>query len=109
MSETLISDANSGIAIKQMGTRFDVFLHEQPLDRFTTYKAAASFATDLYVAKCASADDELIGQKRFIAAAVGNGGNVIVMSKTKHGYIVQRIGSPERFEVVAEYLLDPVE
>jgi len=103
---TAFGGAN-GLSIRQVGSSYGVFWADKELDRFASYKDAAPLLQDLSISRIAAAGDELIGQLKFCENAFGEGGIVIVVGKAKDGYVVQRQGTRERFEVIADELSDP--
>lgn len=109
--ETLVAAGGMKImADAQRGSRkFGVFVDNQPIDWFAKYDDASKLAQDLFVAK-AQSDDPMIGKTRFCPSAMGNGQNVVVVAKTKNGYIVQPCGEPSnrRMEVDGGVLSDPI-
>jgi len=88
--------------------RFGVFMANQEVDWFPGYAQASKLVQDLTVSCSVHPDDSLIGQRRFCPADMGNGQNVVVIARTKNGYVVQPVGSTRRFEVSADVLSEPV-
>jgi hypothetical protein len=88
--------------------RFGVFMAGQEVDWFSGYGQASKLVQDLTVSCSVNADDPLIGRRQFCPADMGNGQNVVVVARTKNGYIVQTVGSTRRFEVSPDVLSEPV-
>jgi hypothetical protein len=99
--------ASGGLKICKDKGRFGLFLASQEIDWFADYNDASKLAQDLFVAK-ASTDDPMIGTRKFCPGAVNNGQIVVVVSKSRNGYIVQPAGTNGRMEVSAEVLSDPL-
>lgn len=88
--------------------RFGVIMAGKELDWFPSYNQASALVQDLTVSSSVNPDDALIGQLRFCPSDMGNGRNVVVVARTKNGYVVQPVGATTRFEVSPDVLSDPV-
>ena len=89
---------SDNIKIKTDGENFHLFIKDVEVDRAKDYDKIARLAADLYVSS-AQSNDPKIGSKVFVPSAMGSDDPVIVIAKTEHGYIVQRTGIDQRFEV----------
>ena len=89
--------------------KFGVFVDNRAIDWFSRYEDASKLAQDLFVTR-ARIDDPMIGTIKFCPSALGNGQNVVVVAKTKNGYVVQPCGGPSanRMEVSGEVLSEPI-
>jgi hypothetical protein len=89
--------------IKTDGQNFMLYISGQEVERSKDYNTVAKLATDIHVSRFAS-NDEMIGRRMFAPASMGESGPVIVVAKTKGGYLVQKAGSQQRFEILPEFL-----
>lgn len=97
----------NGLSIRQDGVKFGVFLGASALDWFANYQDARRLTQDLSISRLASANDVLLGQVKYCSDAITSGKTVIVIAKVKSGYMVQTIGTQERFEVAEAELSEP--
>ena len=108
--ETLIAfDGPNGLSLRHDKTRalpFGVFLGSTALDWFSVEPDARKLTQDLSISRIASAGDKMLGQIRYCGDALSNGKSVIVIAKTPSGYMVQTVGTQERFEASQEELSD---
>jgi len=95
--------AGGNTIIKTDGKDFILFVGGNEVDKSADYNAVAKLATDIYVAKAASNDD-MIGRKMFAPSSVDPSSLVVVVAKSPNGYVVQKSGSTQRFEVESEFL-----
>jgi hypothetical protein len=96
--------AAGAITIKQGDGQFTLFVNGAEIETNTDYDAIAKLATDIHMSKVRASGDKLIGTRMYAPSAVDNGGPVIVIAKTEHGYLVQRTGSTQRFEITENFL-----
>jgi hypothetical protein len=94
--------------VQAPNSRFGVVMAGREVDWFTGYAHASKLVQDLTVSCSVHPDDALIGQRQFCPADIGNGNNVVVVARTKNGYLVQTVGTMRRFEVSADVLSEPV-
>jgi hypothetical protein len=104
--------ASGGLKIVAHGGRFGVFVSNKQggwkeADWFDKYADASKLSQDLFVAQ-ATSDDPIIGDRKYCPNAMGNGQIVVVVAKTKNGYIVQPTGTTVRLEVSADVLSNPM-
>jgi len=96
--------AAGNIQIKQEGSNFFLFVGGKEVERRSAYAPIAKLATEIHVAKAAT-NDSLIGKQMFAPAAVGSDNPiVVVVAKVEHGYLVQRVGTDQRFPILPELL-----
>lgn len=96
--------ASDGIAIKRDGGQYALFVSGSEVERCAEYGPLAKLATEIHVARCMAAGDEMIGKRMFAPSDLDISGSVIVVAKTAEGYMVQKSGSDQRFEVLPEFL-----
>lgn len=104
--------ASGGFKMVAHQGRYGVFMSDRKggwkeVDWFNTYKAASKLSQDLFVAQ-AMTDDLMLGARKYCPDAFGNGQLVVVVAKSKNGYIVQPTGTDTRIEVTADVLSDPM-
>lgn len=104
--------ASGGLKIVAHNGRYGVFVAnsaggQKEADWFDTYEKASKLAQDLFVSQ-ATSNDPMIGDRKYCPSGMGNGQTVVVVAKSKNGYIVQPVGTDFRMEVSAEVLSDPM-
>lgn len=98
-----------GVSVRKEGSRYGVFFDGKPLDWFPSYEAALPLTQDLSISRVATEQDPIIGQIKFCSGDLDQG-HVIVVGKSKDGYVVQQIGGAHaRFEVLADELEEPLD
>ena len=101
--------AGGNTTIKTDGKDYILFVDGNEVDRNENYNQVAKLATDIYISRTAS-NDNMVGKRMFAPTEYGPSGLVVVVAKTEHGYLVQRLGSTQRFEILSDCLSEaPVE
>lgn len=97
--------AAGNIQIKQdTDKKFYLFIDGSQVDSRMEYAPIAKLATEIHVAKLAT-KDPLVGKQVFASAAIGaDSPLVVVIAKVSNGYLVQRVGTDQRFTVLADLL-----
>lgn len=98
-----ICAASDNIQIKTDDKQFYLYVNGTLVDTKTDYNTLARLATDLHVSIVSSNDDK-IGRTMFAPSATGTDGPVIIVAKIDKGYLVQKLDTGQRFEILPEFL-----
>jgi len=100
-----ICAASDEVTIKRDGNQYVLFVSGSEVDRNSQYDPLAKMSTEIHMSRCAAKGDEFLGRRMFAPADIGPSGPVVVVAKAKSGgYVVQRCGTGDRFEVLPEFL-----